>query len=138
MNFSQLIAEIVAFRDARDWKQFHTPRNLATGLSIEAGELLETMLWLNDAEVEALLGTASSRLAVEREVADVLIYALLLCHTITLDPAEAIREKLLENARKYPAEASRGSAVKYTHLEGLQTQPRHIRGKLTAAEEPAE
>lgn len=116
-DISDLIAEIVAFRDARDWGQFHTLRHLAAGLSIEAAELQEIMLWLTDEEVEALLNTPERRLRVQRELADVLIFALMLCHRSGIDPVRAIRDKLAENAAKYPVDLSRGRATKYTDFE---------------------
>jgi len=116
IELNDLISEIVAFRDARDWRQFHTPRHLAAGLSIEAAELQETMLWRSDAEVESYLADPQGRLTVQREVADVLIYALLICHEAKFTPADAIREKLAENARKYPVGKARGVSTKYTDL----------------------
>jgi len=115
-RLSDLIKAIVAFRDARDWAQFHTPRNLSSAISIEAAELQETMLWKTDAEVEAL---ASSPVSAElrHEAADVLIYTLLLCDVLRIDPALAVREKLDLNARKYPVDRAKGRADKYTAYE---------------------
>ncbi len=111
-----LIDEIVAFRDARDWGQFHTPRHLAAGLSIEVAELMETMLWLSDTEVEAMLSDPSRNQGYRREIADVLIYSLMLCERAGIDPGLAIRDKLAENAEKYPVDISRGRSTKYTDL----------------------
>ncbi|MCE5247839.1 nucleotide pyrophosphohydrolase [bacterium] len=109
-----LTRRIVAFRDARDWKRFHSPKNLAASISIEAGELLELFQWSSDATVAADL--AARKPDVERELADVLIYCLLLAHDAGIDPEEAIARKLEENAAKYPAEKARGSRAKYTEL----------------------
>lgn len=108
-DFKTLLNEILAFRDERDWKQFHSPKNLATALGIEAAELQETMLWKTDLEVERLLADPTRHDAVSNEIADVLIYALLFAHAAGIDPANAIRQKLEHNGRKYPADKVRGT-----------------------------
>ena len=113
-RLSDLMDEILAFRDARDWAQFHTPRNLAAALSIEAAELQETMLWKTDEELRLALEDGDARKRVCQEIGDVLIYGLLLCSALGADPAEAIRDKLALNAQKNPIEKARGSAEKYT------------------------
>ena len=107
---------IVAFRDERDWAQFHTPRNLAAALAIEAAELQETMLWKPDREVELLLTDTKKREELQQELGDVLIFALLLAHGCGIDPLQAIHQKLAINAVKYPIEKARGVATKYTDL----------------------
>ena len=107
---------LLAFRDARDWKQFHTPRQLAAALAIEAGELQQALLWKTDAEVEAALAEAELKSEIGDEIADVLSFALLLAHDLGLDPAELIRGKLKKNEERYPVEKSRGRSTKYTHL----------------------
>lgn len=109
-DMGKLIDEIIRFRDAREWGQFHTPRNLAMALSVEAGELLERFLWAADRDEPDL---ERSR----EEVADVLIFALLFCHELGIDPGEAIAEKLAVNEEKYPVELSRGKATKYDELQ---------------------
>lgn len=110
-----LIEEIVTFRDERDWHQFHTLRNLAAALAIEAGELQEVMLWKTDGEVEELLEGDGHELITD-ELADVLIFALLVAFEAGVDPAEAIRRKLQLNEERYPADLSKGRADKYTDL----------------------
>lgn len=110
-----LTREILAFRDARDWQQFHTPRNLAAALAIEAAELQELMLWKTDQEVEELLGGEKHQ-RVKEELADVLIFALLFAHETGVDPVEAIRGKLERNEERYPEDLSRGRADKYSDL----------------------
>ena len=114
----RVVEEILAFRNARDWAQFHSPRNLAAALSIEAGELQETMLWKRDAEVDALLLDPDGRARLRAEIADVLVFALLFCDAIGADPEQAIRHKLQENERKYPVALCRGNATKYDRLKG--------------------
>ncbi len=112
-----LIVEITAFRDERDWAQFHTPRNLAAALGIEAAELQQEMLWKTDAQVTELLGTGDGHGRVSDEIADVLIYALLFCEAAGVDPAAAIRIKLEKNAEKYPVHLAKGLAKKYDELK---------------------
>lgn len=115
-TFAAITREILTFRDAREWAQFHTPRNLAAALAIEVAELQETMLWKTDTEVQSDLEEPTRRLRMRHEVADVLIYALLFAHAIGADPVESIREKLASNDAKYPVDKARGSALKYTEL----------------------
>jgi len=110
------VQEIVAFRDEREWGQFHTPRNLAAAIAIEAAELQELLLWKSDHETASLLGTPSGLRDAAREVADILIFTLLFCNELRIDPIDAIRSKLIENGRKYPTAAARGNALKYTQL----------------------
>ena len=112
----ELTQEIVRFRDERDWSQFHTPRQLAAALAIEAGELQETMLWKSDREVAEALSEPSGLAAIRSEIGDVFIYGLLLCHATDTDPADAVRTKLAQNAAKYPVRLSKGSAQKYDEL----------------------
>ena len=109
-----LIREIIQFRDARDWAQFHNPKDLALAISIEAAELLEHFLWQDANQVEGLATDTAALADLRREVADVLIFALLMAHRLGIDPTEAIREKLRENARKYPVAKAKGTAKKYT------------------------
>jgi len=115
-DLQDLIQKIISFRDERNWKQFHTPRNLAAALAIEAGELQETMLWKTDREVEQVLDTSDGKTSISSEIADVLIFGLLLCDATGIDPARAIHEKLSENEQKYPANLARGNSTKYTKL----------------------
>lgn len=115
-DFEALTATLLAFRDARDWRQFHSLRNLITSLNLEAAELLELTQWKNDAEVEALPGDPASHEALRDECADILLYLLLIANTAGIDLAEAARSKLLKNAQKYPVDKAFGSRAKYTEL----------------------
>lgn len=111
-DLEDLAARILAFREARDWARFHTPRNLAASLSIEAAELLEIFQWdLEDTPVDT-----ARRERISEELADTIIYALLLAHESGVDLAHAVEEKLRENERKYPVEKSKGRSTKYTEL----------------------
>ena len=115
MNVQELTRAVVAFRDRRDWKQFHSLRNLAAGLSIEAAELQEILLWKSD--VEAFLRSTRGRQRLGEEIADVLVFSLLLCHEAGLDPTQVVRSKLRQNAKKYPVRLAKGRALKYTELQ---------------------
>jgi NTP pyrophosphatase (non-canonical NTP hydrolase) len=110
----ELTDQIVAFREARDWRRFHSPRNLAASISIEAAELLELFQWSTDHSLAKDLERRRDDL--ERELADVLIYALLLAHDANVDLEAAIRRKLIENDAKYPVDQARGSSAKYSEL----------------------
>lgn len=114
MSLDELILEIVRFRDEREWRQFHTPKNIGAALSIEAAELLELMLWKTDTEVRDLAQSSKGHTRLEEELADVLIYALLLAYEVGINPAQAILRKLGQNAKKYPVALSKGNAVKYS------------------------
>ena len=107
-DVDRLIRQIVEFRDQRNWAQFHNPKDLALGLSIEAAELNELFLWKKPEEADPA--------RVREELADILIFALMLLEKYGLDLEEIIREKLAANAEKYPAEKARNSAAKYTDL----------------------
>ena len=103
-----------AFAAERDWDQFHTPKNLATALSVETAELLEHFQWLKDDESHNL--SDPTKESVAQEMADVLLYLVRLADKLNVDLAEAARRKIALNASKYPADLARGSAVKYTKL----------------------
>ena len=102
------------FAAERDWDQFHSPKNLAMALSVEAAELLEHFQWLSDAESCAL--DAATRTKVSEELADVLLYLVRLADKLNVDLAVAASEKLKINAAKYPADKARGSSKKYSEL----------------------
>ena len=103
-----------AFAAERDWDQFHSPRNLATALAVEAAELLEPFQWLTDEQSRSL--PPDARAAVEEELADVLLYLVRLADKVDVDLAAAARAKIIKNAEKYPVEKSRGSSRKYDAL----------------------
>ena len=102
------------FAAARDWEQFHTPKNLAMALTVEAAELLEQFQWLTPAQSAQL--AAGRRRAVEDEIADVLLYLVRLADVLDIDAIAAARRKMRVNARKYPVARARGNARKYTRL----------------------
>jgi dCTP diphosphatase len=102
------------FAAARDWDQFHSPKNLAMALSVEAGELLETFQWLTEEQSRSLAPEALA--AASDEVADVLLYLIRLSDQLGIDPIAAADRKLLANAKKYPADKARGNSKKYTEI----------------------
>ncbi len=107
---------VIAFRDARDWKQFHHPKDLALGLSIEAGELAELFLWKSNEQVANEIQEQKFTTALADEMADVLVFLLYLSEAANINLGEAVEAKMAKNAEKYPVEKARGSAVKYTEL----------------------
>jgi dCTP diphosphatase len=112
MDLTLIQQKIRAFRDERDWMQFHNPKNLAISISIEAAELLEHFQWKNYQESEKHAVEAKDQIA--DEVADVALYLFELCDNLKIDLEAAIHRKLEKNAAKYPASQTRGSAKKYT------------------------
>jgi len=106
-----IIQKVLAFRDERDWEQFHNPKDLAISLSLEASELLENFQWKSNNEA-----LAKNTDAIKEELADVLIYSILLANELDVELEETISNKLMKNAEKYPIEKSFGSSKKYTEL----------------------
>lgn len=102
----ELIKRIIKFREDRDWRQFHSPENLAKSISIEAAELLENFQWNGDYELDR----------VKEELADVMIYCILMADVLDLDIKEIMNSKIDKNQEKYPVEKARGSSKKYTEL----------------------
>ena len=110
-TIEDLKKDITAFRDERNWKQFHTPKDLAISISLEAAELLEVFQWSGtDMIVE------DKREKIEEELADVLIYCGLMADALGIDVSEIITKKLQINREKYPIEKAYGKSDKYTEL----------------------
>jgi len=107
----KLINKIVEFRDERNWKQYHNPKDLAISISLEAGELLEIFQWKSsERAVRDNLGS------IKDELADIMIYTLLLFNELGIDPERAVADKLVKNAAKYPVEKAYNSNKKYTEF----------------------
>lgn len=102
------------FAAERDWDQFHSPKNLAIALSVEAAELLEHFQWMPETESVALAGDRKAR--IQEEVADVLLYLIRLSDKLEIDLLAAASDKIQLNAEKYPVGKARGSSKKYTEL----------------------
>lgn len=101
-----------AFARERDWEQFHTPKNLAMALTVEAAELQEVFQWLRADESAAL--NATQRKQATEEIADVLLYLCRLADVLDIDMEQAALAKLARNAEKYPAEKVKGKSAKYS------------------------
>ena len=106
--------QLRCFASYRDWDQFHSPKNLAAALAVEAAELLEPFQWLTEAQSRALSPQQAE--AVRAEVADVFIYLVRLADKLDIDLIAAAREKVIENEKKYPVDKARGSNRKYTEF----------------------
>ena len=115
------ISKITTFRDDRDWSQFHSASNLIAAINVEAGELQEAVLWKADDEVAAML-ESDKRERVTDELADILIYSLLLSAELDEDPIELIEAKLGKNEQKYPVRLSKGKSTKYTDFSSDEDQ----------------
>lgn len=112
----ELRDQVLAFARAREWEQFHSPKNLSMALAAEAGELMEHFLWTESAASHATVREAPRREAIADELADVVIYALEFANSSGIDVAAAVAAKLAKNDAKYPVAKARGRAVKYTEL----------------------
>ncbi|HKU71144.1 MAG TPA: nucleotide pyrophosphohydrolase [Burkholderiales bacterium] len=110
----ELRLQLAKFATARDWDQFHNPKNLAMALAGEAGELIEHFQWLTPEQAARL--SKATREEVALECADVLLFLLRLCDKLEIDLAAAAKRKLVINGRKYPVRKSRGRATKYNKL----------------------
>lgn len=108
MSLDNLVEEIIAFRDARDWEQFHNSKDLAIALSLESSELLELFLWKGNEDV--------NKDKLSEELADVFMYAILLSNKHHLNIMDIIREKIKLNNEKYPVEKAKGKSDKYNLL----------------------
>ncbi len=102
---------IRSFAEARDWDQFHSPKNLAIALSVECSELLEHFTWLTQDESREIANET-----VSEEIGDIMIYLIGLCDKLGIDPLKAASMKLATNEIKYPVSLSKGNAQKYTEL----------------------
>jgi NTP pyrophosphatase (non-canonical NTP hydrolase) len=113
-DLAKIQQKILDFRNARDWQQFHDPKNLAEAISIEAGELLVNFLWKTVEQSRHL--TDEERLNVRHEIADIFILLTYLCHDFKIDLLREVDIKLAHNEDKYPVEKAKGSSKKYTEL----------------------
>ena len=111
MNFEEAASKALAFRENRDWAQYHNPKDLAISISLEAAELLEVFQW-SGADLEVMQKADK----VKEELADIAIYCIYLADRLKVNLADAISDKIDVNEKKYPVEKSRGSAKKYTEL----------------------
>lgn len=115
-DLAALQQKILRFAAARDWQQFHDPKNLAMAIGVEVGELMDHFRWLRSDEAIAALQDPQTRAEVEDEVADVTILLLEFASVCGIDIIAAAHNKLARNEERYPADLSRGSAKKHTRL----------------------
>lgn len=111
MNFEEASKKALAFREERDWAQFHNPKDLAISISLEAAELLEAFQW-SGADLEVVSKSAKAK----EELADVAIYCIYMADRLGVNLAEAISDKIDANGEKYPVDKSCGTSRKYTEL----------------------
>ncbi len=116
---------VAVFVRERDWEQFHTPKDLASAIAIEAAELMELFLWRSAAEVENIAAGPKTRQTVHDELADILILCLSLANRLGVDVADIVLRKMEANRVKYPADVVRGSAEKYTHYLSERADTSH-------------
>ena len=114
-NISELTKRITDFRDARDWKQFHNPKDLAVSLVLEASEVLEHFQWKNGSELDEYVKSHKEHIG--EELADVLYWVLLASHDLDIDIGEAFDKKMDKNEAKYALDKAKGNHKKYTELK---------------------
>lgn len=114
MDIKELQNLVLKFRDDRDWKQFHNPKDVAISLLLEASEFLEHFQWKTPEEINAHL--SSKKDDVSDELADVLYWVLLIASDLNIDLEKAVTDKLSKNDKKYPVEKAKGKHTKYTEL----------------------
>lgn len=111
-EIGRLVERIVRFRDEREWKKFHNPKDMALSLVLEASEVLEHFQWKSEAESNAYV--KSNKDGIGEELADVLYWVLLMSHDLDVDIVSAFEEKMKKNEGKYPVGQAKGSSRKYT------------------------
>jgi len=110
-KIEELTKRIIKFRDERDWKQFHNPKDVALSMVLEAGEVMEHFQWKDKEEVEEYL--KQNKEDVAEEISDVLYYVLLMSHDLNIDITEALDKKIIKNESKYPVDKAKGNHTKY-------------------------
>ena len=115
MDITKIQSQLNNFASERDWEQFHTPKNLAMALSVEASELVEIFQWLT--LEESNFPDQKQLASIRSEAADIAMYLIRFCDVLKINLEEAIEEKFIENGNKYPIELSKGSSKKYNHRD---------------------
>ena len=117
MNLNKLYEEIEQFTQERDWDQFHSQKNLAMALTVEASELMEIYQWVSETKSKELHQDPMMKVRIEDEIADIFIYLLRIIKKTDTDLEMAVKNKMQKNREKYPVELSRGTAKKYDELK---------------------
>ncbi|MFC1687916.1 MazG-like family protein [Patescibacteria group bacterium] len=112
-DLQKITNQIISFREERDWSQFHTPKEIAISIAIEAAELMEKFQWSRGAEMEYI---EKRKNEIGEELADVMIYLLMLAYSLNIDMERAIKNKIKKNCIKYPIEKIKGKDIKHTEL----------------------
>ena len=108
---------IRSFATEREWDQFHSPKNIATALSVESSELLEIFQWINEDSSRGIMSDDSKATKIKEEVADIFYYLVRLSDLLKIDIEEEFWKKLSKNAKKYPVDLAKGTSKKYTELK---------------------
>jgi NTP pyrophosphatase (non-canonical NTP hydrolase) len=116
ITMNELKARVNQFIQDREWKKYHTPKDLAISIVLESSELLEIFQWLKEDEVEELIKNPEKIKKIESELADIMVYCLSLSNRLGTDLSETIIEKIRENEKKYPVEKVKGKYRKYTQI----------------------
>ena len=115
-TLDELTRQLIEFRDAREWRQFHALKDLILSLNLEAAELLELTQWQDEKAFENAAHEPANHQRLAEECADIFLYLLLICERTGIDLPQAAAVKISQNAKKYPVEKSRGSAKKYNQI----------------------
>lgn len=114
MNIKDLQKKVIAFRDKRNWKQFHNPKDVSLSMVLEAGEVMEHFQWKNDTEMTKHIKNHKEEIG--EELADVFYWVLLMSYDLKIDLAQALIKKISTNEKKYPIKKAKGKHAKYTDL----------------------
>lgn len=113
-DLGKLTQKLLKFREARDWKQFHKPKDLALSLTLEAAEVLEHFQWKSETEIQEYIKTNRNKIG--EELADVFNWVLILAHDLNIDILKASERKIIINGKKYPVKKAKGKNLKYNKL----------------------
>jgi len=113
MNLKEIRQRLAKFAQARNWDQFHSPKNLSMALAAEAAELLEIFQWLTDEQSKEIVNDEKEMALIREEIADVMIYLVRLSDKLGVDIEKAILDKIKVNEEKYPVHLSKDNALKY-------------------------
>jgi len=113
-NIKKLTEKIIKFRNKRNWKQFHNPKDVALSLVLEAGEVMEHFQWKNEEEIERYV--VNNKAKIGEELADVLYWVLLMSFDLKINILDALNKKMRKNEKKYPVEKAKGKHLKYNKL----------------------
>jgi dCTP diphosphatase len=113
MNIEEIRQRLAQFAEARNWDQFHSPKNLSMALAAESAELLEIFQWLTDEQSREIVNDEKEMALIRQEIADVMIYLVRLADKLDVDIDKAVMEKIDINEKKYPVHLAKGNAMKY-------------------------